>query len=197
MLSTTSIAFDFSIAELIWPLTRGYTAVLHTDGFEKTAVGRSSRHPDKPIDFSLFFWTAPGSGPSSGSDSRQLVVDAAHFAEEHGFAVWSSERRPDSPGDFSEHGSAVSVTPSANAKNVTIRAQGGSQAERPSRIVSPRDPELLSPRGTRRRDGPDAALGRVRGDSRPEHRALPADVDAVRTRRTRARRSHPAHVGRR
>ena len=75
MLSATSISFDFSIAELIWPLTRGYAIVLHSDGYERTPMSHASRHPDKPIGFSLFIWKAVGtqqaSEPASASPSQR------------------------------------------------------------------------------------------------------------------------------
>lgn len=152
MLSATSIAFDFSIAELIWPLTRGYTAVLHSDGLAGAPIRRGSRHPNKPIDFSLFFWTVAGRHQASDQVPHRLLLEAARFADEHDFTVRTSERRGGSFGDFFANTSAVSATPGATAKSFALRAESGPQPERTRYITSPGDPELF------RRAGQEGAI---------------------------------------
>ena len=143
MLSASSISFDFSIAELIWPLTRGYAVVLHSDGHEGTPIRQCSRHPDKPIDFSLLFWTAAGSDQACEQDPRRLQLEAARFAHEHDFAARTCERPVGPFGDLSANVAAVSATAIASAKCFAIRAEDRSQPQLRICLASPRDPELF------------------------------------------------------
>ncbi|HEX6203081.1 MAG TPA: hypothetical protein VF100_08780, partial [Thermoanaerobaculia bacterium] len=53
-----------------------------------TASAQSSTTPRRSLAFSLFFFSADGS--SASGDRYRLLLDAARFADEHGFAaVWT------------------------------------------------------------------------------------------------------------
>ncbi len=92
-LAVTSLSFDISVLELLWTLTCGYKVVLF-EGFDR---GLSMHHVPAPhdagqLEFSLMLWGASGGGPASPNPYR-LMLDAARFADTHGFrSIWLPER---------------------------------------------------------------------------------------------------------
>lgn len=85
-LAVTSVSFDISVLELLWTLTRGYEVVMH--GARELAPDPSRAQGPS---FSLFHFASG----MDGSDPKpyRLILEAAKFADEHGFeAVWSPER---------------------------------------------------------------------------------------------------------
>ncbi len=88
-LAVTSLSFDISVLELIWPLTRGFTVVVHAD--EERADPAPLPHAHRGIAFSLFYFSADERG--DGAEKYRLLLDGARFADTHGFAaVWTPER---------------------------------------------------------------------------------------------------------
>lgn len=90
-LAVTSLSFDISVLELLWTLSRGLSAVLHEDQ-QRAATGavRRGRHADRPIQFSLMYFS---SADTAGADKYRLLLEGAKFADRNGFdAVWTPER---------------------------------------------------------------------------------------------------------
>ena len=72
--------------------THGFKVVVHTDeGARRGRKSRYARSGDKPLDFSLFYFSADAN--AEGSERYRLLLDGARYADEHGFsAVWTPER---------------------------------------------------------------------------------------------------------
>jgi natural product biosynthesis luciferase-like monooxygenase protein len=86
-LAATSISFDISVLELLWPLTRGFKVIVHP---ELARAGAASGAPTAPIDFSLFYFA---NDEDTASDKYRLLLEGATFADRRGFsAVWTPER---------------------------------------------------------------------------------------------------------
>ena len=92
LLAVTSIAFDISVLELLWTLTRGARVVL-LDEQAVTASGapQPSIAPARPLEFSLFYFASRDR--DAAGDAYRLLIEGAKFADRHGFsAVWTPER---------------------------------------------------------------------------------------------------------
>jgi natural product biosynthesis luciferase-like monooxygenase protein/amino acid adenylation domain-containing protein/non-ribosomal peptide synthase protein (TIGR01720 family) len=86
-LAVTSMSFDISVLELLWPLTHGSTVVVH--GGRDEGLLPAPR-PQRPLDFGLFYFA---SDDDADTDRYRLLLDGARFADSHGFvAVWTPER---------------------------------------------------------------------------------------------------------
>ncbi|MGW4492361.1 amino acid adenylation domain-containing protein [Streptomyces sp. NPDC004376] len=90
MLAVTSISFDISVLELLWPLSCGAKVVIAGERIIKNLTP-AAREIDRAVNFSLFFFAASARG--SNRDGYRLILDAARYADTHGFeAVWTPER---------------------------------------------------------------------------------------------------------
>jgi natural product biosynthesis luciferase-like monooxygenase protein len=92
LLAVTSIAFDISILELLWPLTRGARVVIvHDQALHSGTARRQARQPGKKVQFSLFYFA---SADSEGAGSHyEMLVEGAKMADQLGLAaVWTPER---------------------------------------------------------------------------------------------------------
>ncbi len=90
VLAVTSVSFDISVLELLWPLTHGAKVVVAGERVITRLVPQSESR-ERPLGFSLFFFAA--SAGASHREGYQLVLDAARYADTHGFeAVWTPER---------------------------------------------------------------------------------------------------------
>src|SRR6185369_2417219 len=94
MLAVTSIAFDISVLELLWPLGRGAKVVLMGEQPTSRAAavtGRAKDEPRRPLDFSLFYFASSNS--EGQRDKYRLLLEGARFADRAGMtAVWTPER---------------------------------------------------------------------------------------------------------
>ncbi|HEU4648610.1 MAG TPA: MupA/Atu3671 family FMN-dependent luciferase-like monooxygenase [Gemmatimonadales bacterium] len=117
-LAVTSLSFDISVLELLWPLVRGWTVVLY--------AGEQHRAPSiaaaaRPIEFSLFYFASDES--AVGRDKYRLLVDGARFADQHGFAaVWTPERHFHAFGGLYPNPSVTGAAVAAVTERVAIRA---------------------------------------------------------------------------
>jgi natural product biosynthesis luciferase-like monooxygenase protein len=117
-LALTSFAFDISVLELLWPLTLGARVVVPTQSLEDEADASGTQ---TGFDFSLFFFAADAA--HDASDKYGLVLQAARFADEHGFqALWSPERHFHSFGGLYPNPSVLSAALAATTRHVQIRA---------------------------------------------------------------------------
>jgi natural product biosynthesis luciferase-like monooxygenase protein len=121
-LALTSVAFDISVLELLWTLTRGFHVIVHPE--QRTTVPSPTR-PARALDFSLFYFAADedeGQGEST-SDRYRLLLDGARFADDHDFlAVWTPERHFHAFGGLYPNPSVTGAAVAAVTRRVAIRA---------------------------------------------------------------------------
>ena len=122
-LSVTSISFDISVLELLWPLVRGGHVVIAGD---PRNLQRSTARPDvgrrtKAMDFSLFYFAADDDGDPR--EKYRLLIDGARFADASGFsAVWTPERHFHQFGGLYPNPSVTSAALAMVTRRVRIRA---------------------------------------------------------------------------
>lgn len=122
-LAVTSISFDISVLELLWTLARGYRVVLYADG--RRQKSQQAAHPaqTKPIEFGLFFWNVASEAELQARDKYRLLLDAARFADTHGFtAVWTPERHFASFGGLYPNPAVTSAALATITERVALRA---------------------------------------------------------------------------
>lgn len=119
MLAVTSMSFDISVLELFWPLTCGAKVVLAGENVIANLVaGRDSG--DHTLAFSLFFFAASAS--SSNREGYRLVVEAAKYADTHGFeAVWTPERHLHAFGGLYPNPSVMSAALATVTERIGLR----------------------------------------------------------------------------
>lgn len=113
-LAVTSLSFDISVLELLWPLTHGSTVVIHGDH------GRGVAAPPR-VAFSLFYFSANEN--AEGAQKYRLLMEGAKFADRRGFsAVWTPERHFHAFGGLFPNPSVTSAAIAAITNRVAIRA---------------------------------------------------------------------------
>ncbi len=120
-LAVTSLSFDISVLELFWTLARGYTVVLQQDVSQQTAAGLALSHAHKPVDFSLFYFSADEN--ENASDRYRILMEGARFGDEHGFtAVWTPERHFHAFGGLYPNPAVTGAAIAAVTKRIGVRA---------------------------------------------------------------------------
>jgi natural product biosynthesis luciferase-like monooxygenase protein len=118
-LAVTSIAFDISVLELLWTLSRGYRVIIQSDAPRAAASGSVSQ--SKSIDFSLFYFAS--GGDDSSSHRYRLLLEGARFADRNGFAaVWTPERHFHAFGGLFPNPAVSSAAVAAVTEHIQIRA---------------------------------------------------------------------------
>jgi natural product biosynthesis luciferase-like monooxygenase protein/FkbM family methyltransferase len=121
-LAVTSISFDISVLEILWPLTRGFRVVIQ--GEEVGTVPESSLNLDaakRRMDFSLFYFASDDRG-SSGNNYR-LLIEGAQFADQNDFtAIWTPERHLHAFGGLYPNPSVTSAALAMVTKRIRLRA---------------------------------------------------------------------------
>ncbi|MET9613650.1 amino acid adenylation domain-containing protein [Kitasatospora indigofera] len=119
VLAVTSVSFDISVLELLWPLTRGAKVVVAGERVINNLVSRPESS-DRAVGFSLFFFAASAGG--SNRDGYQLVLDATRFADQHGFeAVWTPERHFNEFGGLYPNPSVMSAALATITDRIALR----------------------------------------------------------------------------
>ncbi|MBC7863093.1 MAG: LLM class flavin-dependent oxidoreductase, partial [Bacteroidia bacterium] len=93
ILAVTSVSFDISFLELIWPLTNGMTITIKEDATKVTDFNEFlNEEPAKHLDFGLFFFASYQN--HNPKDSRyKLFLETTVYADRNGYsAVWTPER---------------------------------------------------------------------------------------------------------
>lgn len=119
VLAVTSVAFDISVLELLWPLTHGARVVLAQD----RALGRRSAGPGggalRPLDFSLFYFASS----DLQSNGYRIVIEGARFADQNDFAaVWTPERHFHKFGGLYPNPSVLSAALATITERIGLRA---------------------------------------------------------------------------
>ncbi len=116
-LAATSISFDISVLELLWPLTRGFKVVVHP---ELARAGATAGAPTAPMDFSLFYFA---NDEDTATDKYRLLLEGATFADQRGFsAVWTPERHFHAFGGVYPAPAVVGGALAAITDRISIRA---------------------------------------------------------------------------
>ena len=116
-LAVTSLAFDISVLELLWPLTRGLKVVVASPPSSNPSRAGVRRGPD----FSLFYFASGEGGRQE--DKYRLLLDGARFADQHGFhAIWTPERHFHAFGGLYPNPSVTAAAVAAITSRVRIRA---------------------------------------------------------------------------
>ncbi len=92
-IALTSISFDISILELLWPLTHGAQTVVTPERGRHHGASLLSvdRQRPKGPEFSLFYFA--DASEQRGPERYRLLLEGAKFADRNGFtAVWTPER---------------------------------------------------------------------------------------------------------
>lgn len=118
-LASTSVGFDISMLELLYPLVQGDTVVLHDDTQallpKAPSGGAATRHGP---DFSLFFFSGDVS-----QDAYELLVECARRADAMGFkAIWTPERHFHSFGGAFPNPAITSAALAMVTRRLQIRA---------------------------------------------------------------------------
>ncbi|HEU5184006.1 MAG TPA: MupA/Atu3671 family FMN-dependent luciferase-like monooxygenase [Gemmatimonadaceae bacterium] len=116
-LAVTSLAFDISVLELVWPLTRGLKVVVGSPVSSAVMHRRAATGPQ----FSLFYFASAADGAQD--DKYRLLIEGARFADEHGFhAVWTPERHFHAFGGLYPNPAVTSAALATITQRVRIRA---------------------------------------------------------------------------
>ncbi|MDB6112493.1 MAG: amino acid adenylation domain protein [Pedosphaera sp.] len=121
-LAVTSIAFDISVLELFWTLTRGFKVVLQGKE-DRTPSGatESAQSVDRKMAFSLFYFS--GDEGQNPGEKYRLLLEGARFADEAGLAaVWTPERHFHAFGGLYPNPAVTSAAIAATTRRVQIRA---------------------------------------------------------------------------
>lgn len=115
LMSFVSIPFDNSVLELLWALSCGAKLlIIEKQGKSQTSV--ETKPSDKPINFSLFFFSSQDSGFEK--EKYRLLLEGAKIADKAGFAaIWTPERH------FHEFGGLFPSPSVTNAALSTITQQ--------------------------------------------------------------------------
>ncbi|WNV87748.1 non-ribosomal peptide synthetase [Umezawaea sp. Da 62-37] len=123
VLAVTSVSFDISVLELLWPLTRGAHVVVADEGIIRNLVrpDRESRS-EQALGFSLFFFAA-AAGEQDAGEGYRLVLDAARYADAHGFrAIWTPERHGHEFGGLYPNPSVMSAALATITQRIGLRS---------------------------------------------------------------------------
>jgi len=121
-LAVTSLSFDISVLEIFWTLARGFKVVIFQgDDFTNAARPTTRPHSIRPLDFSLFYFSADqGEDPTN---KYRLLLEGAKFADRHGFAaVWTPERHFHEFGGLYPNPSVTSAAIAMVTKTIQIRS---------------------------------------------------------------------------
>lgn len=119
--ATTSISFDISVLELLWPLTRGAQVVLLPEQLRFGVSAKTKGKPRHDMDFSVFYFSSVDK--ADYEDKYKLMVEGAKYADQHGFsAVWTPERHFHEFGGLFPNPAVTSAAIATITRRIGIRA---------------------------------------------------------------------------
>ena len=121
-IALTSISFDISMLELLWPLTHGAEIALVPErGRRGASLLSIGRQDSKGPEFSLFYFA--DASEQQGPERYRLLLEGAKFADRNGFAaVWTPERHFHMFGGSYPNPSLTSAAIAAITERIAIRA---------------------------------------------------------------------------
>ena len=121
-IALTSISFDISILELLWPLTHGAEIALVPErGRRSTSLLSIGYQDSRGPEFSLFYFA--DASEQRGPERYRLLLEGAKFADRNGFAaVWTPERHFHRFGGSYPNPSLTSAAIAAVTERIAIRA---------------------------------------------------------------------------
>lgn len=121
-IALSSISFDISILELLWPLTHGAEIALVPErGHRGTSLLSIAHHDSRGPEFSLFYFA--DASEQRGSERYRLLLEGAKFGDRNGFAaVWTPERHFHRFGGSYPNPSLTSAAIAAVTERIAIRA---------------------------------------------------------------------------
>jgi natural product biosynthesis luciferase-like monooxygenase protein len=121
-LAVTSLSFDISVLELCWTLARGYSVVIASEEQKLGTAGTMrGAHAARPLDFSLFYFSADEN--ENAQDKYRLLLEGAKYADKNGFAaVWTPERHFHAFGGLYPNPAVAGAAVAAVTERVGIRA---------------------------------------------------------------------------
>ena len=118
--ASTSISFDISILELLWPLTRGAQVAVLPEQFRFGGPAGTNGKP-RDVDFSVFYFASVDG--ADGLDKYKLMIEGAKFADRHGFsALWTPERHFHDFGGLFPNPSVTSAALATITSRIGLRA---------------------------------------------------------------------------
>ena len=121
LLAVTSIAFDISVLELLWTLSRGCRVVLVREPSVQSLPRKRLKSPVQGLRFSLFYFATAASRPDE--HSYRLLLEGAKLADQYGFeAVWTPERHFHPFGGLYPNPSVTSAALATITHRVRLRA---------------------------------------------------------------------------
>lgn len=120
VLALTSMSFDISVLELLWPLARGAKVVIAGERIIQNLI------PDpqaalRPLGLSLFFFSA-GAADGQRQEGYRLVMEGAKAADAMGLeAIWTPERHFHEFGGLYPNPSVMSAALAAVTQRIAIR----------------------------------------------------------------------------
>jgi natural product biosynthesis luciferase-like monooxygenase protein len=122
LLAVTSVAFDISVLELFWTLTRGAKVVLVAEAaINGSAPAAVPALANRPTEFSLFYFASDDQ--EATEDKYRLLIEGAKFADRHGFAaIWTPERHFHAFGGLYPNPAIMSGVLAAVTEHIQIRA---------------------------------------------------------------------------
>ncbi|HVZ39806.1 MAG TPA: amino acid adenylation domain-containing protein [Candidatus Kapabacteria bacterium] len=120
-LALTNVAFDISVLELLWTLTRGWKVVMQGEPDTYFPAEDVASAGTSAIDFSLFYFAAGDGGEDV--QKYRLLMEGATFADRHGFAaIWTPERHFHEFGGLYPNPAVTSAAIAAITQRIGIRA---------------------------------------------------------------------------
>lgn len=123
LVAVTSLAFDISVLELLWTLSRGCRVVLVKEQALSTAAKRQETASSalQRLRFSLFYFASSDSNPAE--ERYELLLEGAKLADRLGFeAVWTPERHFHPFGGLYPNPSVTSAALATITSRIRLRA---------------------------------------------------------------------------
>ena len=123
-LAVTSLSFDISVLELLWPLCRGFEVVLYAGvraGQIEPSAPEPSPHELGRVELSLAFFASDGLEPRA--DPYEFLKAAAVFGDQRGFhSLWTPERHFHAFGGLYPNPAVATAAIAALTERIRLRA---------------------------------------------------------------------------
>ena len=123
-MAVTSLAFDISVLELFYTLSRGFRVVISGDetraAISNGPLRGAAGAGQGAMDFSLYYW---GADDQPGPGKYDLLMKGARYADENGFAaIWTPERHFHAFGGPYPNPAVTGASVAGFTSNIGVRA---------------------------------------------------------------------------